>query len=262
MNRRFLHVSLLTLVISSPLFGVTEYFVSTRGSDTNPGTKAQPFATLNRARDVVREFKSQRGLVKEGVTIWIDAGTYYLSESLNLSNQDSGTETAPLIYRGQVGREVRLVGGRDVKGFGPVTDPDVLRRVDASVREKIVCADLKAIGISDYGQVAGQGKRMEFFFQDEPMQLARWPNDGFVRIVEAVGETPHIIHGIKGTREGKFTYSTDRPRRWADEHEIWLHGYWFWDWSDSFERISSIDAEKRVIATKPPYHGYGDNDVA
>ena len=67
MNRRFLHVSLLTLVISSPLFGVTEYFVSTRGSDTNPGTKAQPFATLTRARDVVREFKSQRGLVKEGV---------------------------------------------------------------------------------------------------------------------------------------------------------------------------------------------------
>jgi len=144
-----------------------------------------------------------------------------------------------------------------VKGFGAVTDPDILRRVDASVREKIVCSDLKTSGISDYGQVAGQGKRLEFFFQDEPMRLARWPNEGFVRIVDVVGETPHAIHGIKGTREGRFTYETDRPKRWADEHEIWLHGYWFWDWSDSFERVSSIDPVKRVIVTRPPYHGYG-----
>jgi uncharacterized Ntn-hydrolase superfamily protein len=174
-----------------------------------------------------------------------------------LTQEDSGSENTPIIYRGQPGGEVRIVGGKQVKGFQPVTDQDILKRLDASVRQKVVCADLKAAGISDFGQVATRSNRLELFFDDEPMQLARWPNKGFVKIAEVVGETVNTTHGIKGTREGKFTYSDDRPKRWADEQEIWLHGYWFWDWSDSFEKVSSIDTEKRIIETAPPYHSYG-----
>jgi hypothetical protein len=257
MIRKYLYTSLMILVLSCPLFGDTEYFVSTHGSDTNPGTQAQPFATLQRASSAVRELKKRSNLPQAGVTVWIQAGTYYVNEPLTLSDEDSGSKNAPIVYRGQSGQEVRIVGGRQVKGFQPVTDPEILKRLDVSVREKVVCADLKAAGISDYGQVAAQSNRLELFFRDEPMQLARWPNEGFLQIVDVVGETPTTIHGIKGTREGKFTYSDDRPKRWTDEQEIWLHGYWFWDWSDSFEKVSSIDTGKRVIETVPPYHGYG-----
>jgi len=255
--RKYLQASLAVFVISCPLFAGTEYFVSTDGSDTNPGTRAQPFATLLRARDAVRELKKRSNLPQKGVTVWVQPGAHYVNEPLTLSNEDSGTENAPIVYRGQPGGEVRIVGGRQVKGFQPVTDPEILKRLDNSVRQKVLCADLKAAGIYDYGQVAARSKRLELFFLDEPMQLARWPNEGFVRIVEAIGETPNTTHGIKGTREGKFTYSDDRPKRWTDEQEIWLHGYWFWDWSDSFEKVSSIDIEKRIIETVPPYHNYG-----
>jgi len=257
MIRKYLYAGLMILVLSCPLFGGTDFFVSTGGSDTNPGTQAQPFATLQRAGSAVRELKKSPNLPQAGVTVWIEAGTYYVNEPLTLSNEDSGTRNAPIVYRGQSGQEVRIVGGRQVKGFQPVTDPEILNRLDVSVREKVVCADLKAAGISDYGQVAAQSNRLELFFRDEPMQLARWPNEGFLQIVDVVGETPNTTHGIKGTREGKFTYSDDRPKRWAGEQEIWLHGYWFWDWSDSFEKVSSIDTEKRVISTVPPYHNYG-----
>jgi uncharacterized Ntn-hydrolase superfamily protein len=254
---KYLHTSLAVLVISCPLFAGVEYFVSTDGSDTNPGTKAEPFATLQHARDTVRELKKSSNLPEEGVTVWVQPGTYYVNEPLTLSNEDSGTKNAPIIYRGQPGEQVRIVGGRQVKGFQPVTNPEILKRLDPSVREKVVCADLKAARITDFGQVAARSDRLELFFRDEPMQLARWPNEGFVKIVEAVGETPNTTHGIKGTREGKFTYSDDRPKRWTDEQEIWLHGYWFWDWSDSFEKVSSINTEKKIIETVPPYHGYG-----
>ncbi len=257
MIRKYLYASLTIMVISCPLFGGTDFFVSTGGSNTNPGTQAQPFATLQRASSAVRELKKSSNLPQAGVTVWIEAGTYYVNEPLTLSNEDSGSENAPIVYRGQSGQEVRIVGGRQAKGFQPVTDTEILNRLDVSVREKVVCTDLKAAGISDYGQVAAQANRLELFFRGEPMQLARWPNEGFLRIVEVVGETPKIIHGIKGTSEGKFTYSDDRPKRWVDEQEIWLHGYWFWDWSDSFEKVSSIDTAKRVIATVPPYHNYG-----
>ena len=257
MIHKYLSSSLTILAISCPLFAGAEYFVSTGGSDANPGTQAQPFATMQRARDAIRELKKSSSLPDAGVTVWIEAGTYYVTEPLSLSDEDSGSEKAPIVYRGHPGGEVRIVGGRQVKKFQPVTDLAMLNRLDASVRDKIVCADLKAEGFSDYGQVAAESNRLELFFRDEPMQLARWPNEDFLQIVEVVGETPSIIHGIKGTREGKFTYSGDRPKRWADEQEIWLHGYWFWDWSDSFEKVASIDTIKRVISTVPPYHGYG-----
>ena len=257
MIRKYLYASLMTLVFSCPLFGGTEYYVSTEGNDKNPGTQTQPFATLRRARNAVRELKKSEDLPKGGVTVWIQAGTYYVNESLTLSDEDSGTERAPIVYRGQSGQQVRIVGGRQVKGFQTVTDPEILQRLDESVRAKVVCADLKVAGITDFGEVATRSNRLELFFRDEPMQLARWPNEGFLRIVDVVGETPKTIHGRKGTVEGKFTYSDDRPKRWADEQEIWLHGYWFWDWSDSFEKVSSIDTEKRIIETAAPYHNYG-----
>jgi len=126
MNRKYLYVSLMILAFSCPLLGSTEYFVSTDGSDTNPGTQAQPFATLQRARDTVRKLKQSSNLPHAGVTVWIEAGTYYLNEPLTLSGEDSGSENAPIVYRANAGEEVRIVGGLQVKGFQPVTDPEIL----------------------------------------------------------------------------------------------------------------------------------------
>ncbi|HUU82698.1 MAG TPA: right-handed parallel beta-helix repeat-containing protein, partial [Phycisphaerae bacterium] len=149
----------------------------------------------------------------------------------------------------------RLTGGRVVAGFQPVTDAAVLDRLDESARGKVLWADLKALGITEYGPVKGGG--LELFFQDEPMTLARWPNEGFVNSVDLVGGKPVDVRGTKGDKIGKFIYEGDRPKRWAGEKDPWVHGYWFWDWSDQRHAVESIDTERRVIAVKPPYHGYG-----
>jgi len=245
------------LFFSSPLFADIEYFVSTRGTVTNPGTQASPFATLEQARNAIRNMKANTSAPREKVIVWIEAGTYYLQEPLILSEEDSGTETAPIIYRAYAGGEVRIVGGRQVKGFQPVTDPEILKRLDTSVQGQVLFADLSVAEISDYGRVAPRGQRLELFFQDRPMQLARWPNEGFVRIVDVAGEIT-TIRGRQAFADGNLIYSEDRPERWGHEQEIWLHGYWFWDWADSFAKVASIDTENRVIALEPPYsrHGY------
>lgn len=248
---------LLALVFSSPLYGMAEFFVAPQGSDTNPGTAARPFASLVRAQTAVRAARAQPGGTAGGVTVWVGAGTYHLDKPLNLTAADSGTQAGPIVYRARTGQEVRLVGGQGVTGFRPVTDPTIRARLQASVRDRLVCADLKAQGIRDYGEVAAQGRRLEFFFNDQAMQLARWPNEGFVRVKEVRGETPMTTHGIKGTREGKFTYAEDRPANWTDEPDIWLHGYWFWDWSDAFAPVESIDPAQQMITLAQPYHHYG-----
>lgn len=214
-----------------------------------------PFATLHRARDAIRELKRRGKFPKNGVIVEVRAGIYELSTPIELTAEDGGPPNAPIIYRARKGETVRLLAGKRVVNWQKVTDETVLSRLDRSVWDKIWQADLKALGITDFGSPVGSG--LELFFNDEPMTIARYPNEGFMRIVDVVEYDGHQIHGIKGSRTGRFHYEGDRPKRWLGEKDPWLHGYWFWDWSDQRHRLKSIDPEKQTLEVEPPYHYYG-----
>ncbi len=62
---------------------------------------------------------------------------------------------------------------------------------------------------------------------------------------------------LRGQNGGRFNYAGDRPRRWASADDIWVHGYWTFDWADSREKVSAIDVEKRELVTEPPHGTYG-----
>ena len=238
-------------------------YVATDGNDAWSGTLTAPnaeksdgpFATLERARDAIRQLTKQGGLPTGGATVRVRGGLYQRQKAFELSAEDSGTEKTPVVYRAADGEEVRLTGGRLVTGFAPVTDPQVLQRLDEAARGKVLQADLRKLGVAEYGQAGGGG--LELFFQDEPMTLARWPNDGFIHVTGLVGGNPVDVRGTKGDKTGKFMYEGERPNRWAAEKDAWVHGYWFWDWSDQRHKVESIDPAKRIIAIVPPYHGYG-----
>ena len=214
-----------------------------------------PFATLQRARDAIRQLHSQSDLLVDGVMVVVRGGTYYLQAPLELIAEDSGTEIGRIAYTAYPGEEVRLSGGRSVTNFTAVSDPVVLERLDESARVRVQQADLKAQGITNYGPPDGGG--LEVFQEDTPLWVSRWPNEGFVRIPELVEQDGHQIHGIPGSKTGKFFFEGDRPQRWMGEKDPWLHGYWFWDWSDQRQQIESIDLEKKILSVKEPYHGYG-----
>jgi hypothetical protein len=215
-----------------------------------------PFRTLARARDEIRKIKKSGTLPAGGMVVELRGGSYELAVTLELSADDSGTATAPIEWRARCGEEVRISGGVRIGNFRSVTDAAVLKRLDASARGKVLQADLRAAGVKDLGQVTGDN-RLELFYQDKPMILARWPNAGFVNIVDLVGGKTVDVRGTVGDAIGKFTYKGDRPNRWIGEKDVWLHGYWFWDWSDQREQIESIDTARRVISLVPPYHNYG-----
>jgi hypothetical protein len=247
-------------VMANDAKGLTLY-VALDGNDAWSGRlpRAQggdgPFATLERARDEIRKLKQAGGLPEGGVTVEVASGVYELSKPFELTEEDSGTEASPITYRAARAGQVRLLGGRIVSGFTRVTDPAVLSRLDEGVRAKVVQANLRAQGITDYGSPAGGG--IEVFFNAQPMHLARWPNEGFVRIADVLMLDPVDVRGTKGDKTGKFVYEGDRPKRWVGEKDLWLHGYWFWDWSDERHKVESIDTEKRIISLVPPYHYYG-----
>lgn len=245
------------LALASQAQTATTVFVAPNGNDANPGTEVRPFATLERARDEIRQRRTA-GLLSAGeVAVELRAGLYERTRPLELTEQDGGSAEAPVVYRARPGEAVRLVGGAVVTGWKPVTNAAVLSRLEESARGKVWQADLRALGLTNLGEVAASGRRLELFFQDQAMTVARWPNDGFIKITEVLGPTPVDIRGTKGCKEGRFACESDRLKRWGAEQDPWVDGYWFWDWSEQRHAVQSLDAEKGVLTLKPPYHTYG-----
>jgi len=218
------------------------------------GSAAAPLRTLAGARDRARALRAELG-TSQSIEIAIGPGEYVLDEPLALTQADSGTAAAPVVWRATVKHGAHVLGARRVPSFLPVTDAAILDRLPEAARGHVVQADLKLLGIADYGSPEGSG--LSLLFNGEPMTLARWPNDDFTRIMELKGGEEVTIHHAKGDRIGKWVCDGDRPARWVNEADAWVHGYWFWDWSDQRHKIKTIDTAARTIEVAEPYHGYG-----
>ena len=64
------------------------YYVAPDGSDSNPGTLTQPFATIQKARDVVSTINSD---MTGDIYVYIKQGTYYITSTVVFDDTDSGT---------------------------------------------------------------------------------------------------------------------------------------------------------------------------
>jgi len=54
-----------------------------------------------------------------------------------------------------------------------------------------------------------------------------------------------------------FEYPDDHINKWADEEDIRLHGYWFWNRLDEYHRVERLDTVARIVYIQPPYHRGG-----
>ena len=214
-----------------------EIYVAVSGNDSNLGTKDKPFRTLERARDAIRKLK-QSDPSATGYTVWLRGGVHYRAEAFELSAEDSGSEKARVSYRAFREEYVRLSGAKSIPpdGFQPVEDPGVRIRLEEGVRGKVLQIDLKAWGINDYGP-AGLGG-LELFCNDQRMQLARWPNQGWAL----------ARRDEKDALTCTFTFPIDPPNAWAGVDDVFLHGYWRYDYQDAIMKPKRIDTDRRTIS--------------
>jgi hypothetical protein len=107
-------IFLFILVTSLTSFSQNKIFVSPSGKDTYPGTKSKPLKTLAASRDAVRlmrHFKSDQS--NKEVTVFLRGGSYTLTETLQLSPDDSNIafkaykNEVPVISGGQLIRNWR-----------------------------------------------------------------------------------------------------------------------------------------------------------
>ncbi len=263
-RRRTWLLAVASLSLMTPASAVVlTLHVAVDGNDAWTGTAAAatagndrgPLATLAAARDRVRAALAAEA-PPEAIEVMVHGGTHTLAEPLALSAADSGTPATRITWRAAPGERVVLSGGRRVGGFAAATDPAVVARIPQAARPHVLQADLKAAGVADAGTFAGSDRRLEVFDRAACLPIARWPNEGFATIGELLGDRPMTDGGLPGNSVGKFTADIDRLPAWQHEPDGWLFGYFFWDWSDSRQRIKAVDPAARSIELEEPHTTY------
>ena len=231
-------------------------YVSLNGSDKNAGTKEKPFETIQRAREEVRKIKSNR-MPEGGIAVYLRSGKYFINDTISFDKDDSGTDGSPVVYRSYPGEEVRIIGGRQVTDFKLLSDPEILKKLPEEARGKVWVTDLKKQGIADYGKLLPRGHSypymqagaMELLYNTKPMQLARWPKEGWEKVADLVTpEGDEKVRGASGyVQKGRFTYSGNRPERWKEEKNIMVAGYFLREWDRVHYNVASIDTDEKII---------------
>lgn len=256
-------------VFHAALTAGVEFHVAMKGDVANAGTEAAPFATLDQARDAIRALKASDPAAAAGATVWVHAGAYSHDQSFVLTPEDSGTADAPIVYRAVQPATVRLYGGTELPSdaFSAVSDAAVRERIPEEARAHVQVLDLQAMGVTEYGAFPDGFEYPpalpELFFNDAPMDLARWPNEGWAEIDTIVesGPAPWRNHASDGI--GTFTYKEDNPSRWATANAVYLEGYWCFDWACETVRVQSIDpAQKQIVLGKQHHYGLGSGNPA
>lgn len=256
-----------------------DFYVSPDGSNNNDGSFSSPFATIERARDAVRELDKTG---RSGITVSIMAGEYRVS-SIEFTSRDRATQACPVTYCAYGNGEVIINGGVTLKSedFEPVSGK-MKSRLSKDARKNVVELDLGKYSLTcaDWGKIYAIGSfntadkydgdttgpiYCELFFNDERMALARYPNSGeFLKTGKIIREgDAREKTGVSGATPGwdelrnplGDIFTADwktacRMSKYETLEDVWLFGYWKYTWADSSTPIKSFDAKKRAIETE------------
>jgi len=240
-------VLMLAATVAAVLSGVglaAEWHVSPSGNDAWSGTLAEPnasrtdgpVATLERARDAIRE-RRKAGLA-EPVTVFIHAGNYSLLKTFTLSKEDSGTAEAPVVWRAYENENPVLVGGAVVTGWQSVTD-------DPRTGGRLLKADLATQGLD-------KAKFSQLIFAGRRQHLARWPNfdpgnpyGGGWAYVD--GKVLPMYADIEGESKRTLVQKPTDVRTWAQPTDGEVLIFPRYNWWNNIVRIYEIDAASRKI---------------
>lgn len=218
-----------------------------------------PFATIGKALECVRQ-KKDNG---EGIlSILLMGGDYKVSETVTLTAADSGTEDQPLIIEAADPLDMpRLTGGIDIPFSALSSAPSSVKEriTDTEARDKIMAADLSALGIADYGEITLRGygiseeknAQMTASVDGADMHLARWPNEEWITITD-----DNVANAMDRKKENmskaasSFQYCGTRPESWQEPQNAWVSGSLGYNYFYDYYPISTIDKNTRTVELK------------
>ena len=259
-----------------------KFYVAPHGDDSAAGTIDSPLATMEGARNKVREYKNAYGYPDGGITVYFRGGKYQVTQKTDFEEQDSGTDEYPVIYRAYENEKPVFTGGSYIKGsdFKKVTDESVLSRfVSEDAKKNVLCYDLKANGITDYGiipdswgtqknglhnQFGMKMPAMGVYVDDEAFRMARYPNlnddcdKGWLFVSSVINSGPAWEWYTGRTPE--FTYTDTELEKWSSYDDIHLAGILNWQYFYDDVKVREIDKKlKKITLNDSTYSGAAKN---
>lgn len=140
-----------------------DFYVAPGGSDSNQGTLQSPLATLEAARDAVRQ--EIAGGMKGDITVHLSAGNYFVEKPLVIDDRDSGRDGHAITYKGAPDLGTRIYGGRRITGWQKLGDREYVAEV----------ADLQAHFTLYENETAANGG---LFHEFHGMPEGNWRREG------------------------------------------------------------------------------------
>ncbi|EMI57467.1 putative secreted protein [Rhodopirellula sallentina SM41] len=234
-----------SLAVSKEPAATADFYVSPEGSDTWSGTIADknpsgtdgPFATLARARDAVRELKTNHS---GDVHVFVRGGTYALDDTVVFGIEDSGDSDTTIFYEAYPGETPVLTSGRPIEQWRRADDN--LPGLPDAARGKVYVADVTGSfkclfddqGLLPRARSAGfipttRGSRNRLHFPSGTLRA--WPN---VTDVEVIVRPHHAwivnvlplksVDELSGTAETSIdaTYAMNRLHFLPTTKSCWV----------------------------------------
>lgn len=184
-----------------------DIYVSNQGNDSWDGSRGCPLQSIGAAVRLIRSVVHGK---REGVTVHLDEGTYYLEEPLVFTPEDSGTEEAPVVYEGQ---------GKAIVSGGCRIYPQWV-----------------SMGKGIYRTAVRKGLQFDqFFVNGKKKIMARYPNfDETVKYFQ--GYSPDCL-------------STERTSRYADPRGGYIHAMHQALWGDMHYETTGRSADGQLEYT-------------
>lgn len=193
----------------------TQLYVATTGNDDDNGSQEAPFLTITKAQMTAREL-IHKGMNRD-VIVFVFGGTYYLEETWQLDERDSGRNGYRVSYCNVPGEVVNIIGGRPVTNWEPHRS-DMWR-----------------------AQIGTDNNFHTLYADGERITKARLPARGYFQ-VDGESET--------ACREGMYYRVGDLPEG-SDLTQaqvfIWP-GKGEWNWFSELRSVKSHDVETRYVA--------------
>ncbi|HHV99776.1 MAG TPA: hypothetical protein GXX36_09440, partial [Clostridiaceae bacterium] len=90
------------------------FYVSPDGNDNNDGSINSPFATIEKARDTIRNLNSD---MDKDIVVYLRGGEYKITDTIVFNEQDSGTNGYYITYRNYPGETPVLTGAQKIEGW-------------------------------------------------------------------------------------------------------------------------------------------------
>jgi len=246
------------------VFGLprTQFYISLEGSDKSPGTRNEPFASLEKALDQVRKIKAEKAMPEGGIEILLREGVYQVSQTIKLDASVSGEKGNPLVIRAFPDERVVFEGGNrlDFQSFRPIGTPGVKERIlDKEAAEKILEIDLAEAGITELGKSPrrgyGIGRRegpkmpeVALSVDGRIQTIARYPNESYNKQIARITDPKYSF----------ITYDS-HVALWTGAEDIWLDGSLCKPWEWSMNQVESIDPQTLEIKLKHPEYSSMDS---